>query len=337
MTQSPKPKHKSLNAQAWKVWVTGLSLSQKKEENGIRKGANRTKQFAREMATRWPGPEAGANTSSSTEDPAADRLSRISSDASLISIDEEDGHLSPPPLNPSRTPPPHPWDGFLGLSPKTWAKRILSSPGDQAVPPSKRKRTLRTTAGEVSVRPGQSLQLSGFHDELYKLSDCNIYIPITAFTLKALTKFMEEGDTMKKVKLDDKVRVVNLLWLPDERSTEIWEWRQGRDNFLRFAAKIGDQSYVKRWFDHFQWFLDLEDFDDNWQAIRETDIILRKHYHSEPFEFDPAFYHLKYLEVRMKRGSKSRAESRAETELRAAEASMLLAQVESLFNDFQSQ
>ncbi|TFK48665.1 hypothetical protein OE88DRAFT_1737453 [Heliocybe sulcata] len=189
-------------------------------------------------------------------------------------------------------------------------------------------------AGEVLVRPGQSLQLSGFHDKLYNLADHNIYLPITAFTLKSLTKFMEAGSTMKKVKLESKVRVVDLFWLPDERYMEIWEWCQGRDNFLCFAA--GDDSYIKHWFKHFQWFLDLEDFEDNWVTIRETDVLLQKRYHAQPFEFEPAFCHMKYLEVLMKSGSKSGADSRSEVDMKVAEASALLLQAKSLFNNLQS-
>ncbi|TFK47767.1 hypothetical protein OE88DRAFT_1647543 [Heliocybe sulcata] len=247
--------------------VSSLSLSQRREENGIRKAANSIKQSIQEVAASRQGPDTAADASTGTQDPAgdADWLSSVSSDMSLISIKEDDAlDGRTPPLPSLSKMPPLPPRGFMGLSPKTWAKCILSSPDNVSVPVSKRKHTLCMMAGEVSVRPGESLQLSGFHDELYNLSDHNIYMLITVFTLKSLRKFMKEGSSMKKVKLDN------------------------------------------------------------------------KRYHSELFEFNPAFYHLKYLEVCMNIRLRLGDNSRMEGDSKVVEANVLLLQTKSFLNSLQS-
>ncbi|TFK53196.1 hypothetical protein OE88DRAFT_1734140 [Heliocybe sulcata] len=197
-------------------------------------------------------------------------ISPASSVESLIDIpDEEDA--------PSRPSTPKNGNKFqaamhmlVSLSPTVFdsivgfisSKRKAPDDADLDEVSELKKLKLFTTEGETKITPGATLA--------------------------------EEGDTMPRRKLASKISIIDISQFKDESLLTKDEFREAIDGAMMVFAALGDASYIRRWDDHWTWFLNLPDFGDNFDAVLACDIELRHEYRTSPFKFDPIHYNTRY-------------------------------------------
>ncbi|KZT24170.1 hypothetical protein NEOLEDRAFT_444202 [Neolentinus lepideus HHB14362 ss-1] len=323
------PKHKSTDPSAWSLWLSSLSAQDKSTQNDMRNKANEFKK--QQLALLDTEGEGGADASGSSAG-AGRTLSRVSSFASMISMppDGDDtqggGGVPAPPAPPARpqTPPRQISLSSMG-SPSRWSpvtklameiakdrtslldylskkRSVEEKPAEEDEDNSrvpKKMRALRTTDEEIPSEPGAPSGLDAFHEEIKILFWNKQYLPISLFIFDELNRFMVGADLMPKRKLDNKMRILDLsaIDLTDEHSLTTGQWREAVDNYIRFCKLVGAEDFVQRWQEHFNWFIRLPAFEKQWPSIRETDIALRRQYRTRPFQFNPAAYQMKHLEI----------------------------------------
>ena len=218
--------------------------------------------------------------------------------SSLITVSSEGS--SAPPRFPFRSPSPKSF--FASI----FSKRDRDLEMDNS-PEAKEKRRRRDTTKEVPMTPGVPTAI-GFHSYHFELCKYEIYIPLSLFTNANLRIINRDSSSLTLKKINPKTAGSKP---PQVLDTAHFEKRYGREeelshqawieaarNYVRFAAETGvggeGGDWHKRWDDHFGFLESRVDAVENFPAILELDIRLRKDYNVTPFVYEPAWYEREY-------------------------------------------
>jgi hypothetical protein len=195
------------------------------------------------------------------------------------------------------------------LSPDSVKDLLRSIPGiggrdkrarDEA-PESEGRRQAKRIREEIALRPGMSLPIV-FHDLLHDLVRFGVYIPLSLFTSPNLEILNSSHATVLMRKTNP---IVQGGKEPRILDSEAFESAHGREldldrgqfteaarNYVTFLELVhgADSEIVQRWHSHFGFFERAEHAQENFPAIRATDVALRKMYSTQPFVFDPPLY-----------------------------------------------
>ncbi|TFK78165.1 hypothetical protein K466DRAFT_571011, partial [Polyporus arcularius HHB13444] len=134
------------------------------------------------------------------------------------------------------------------------------------------------------------------------------HVPLSAF-LKSEIERINDGK-VKSSKVDSRnnltMYILDLSGCPNERTLDPDQWRDAWSNLLKIMDRVVRPREAERWLTHFEYLYDLEWFRDEFQAVLEFDVDLRKSWFLEdpnnksPFVVGDGDYLRELGEVRLR-------------------------------------
>ncbi|KAJ7724530.1 hypothetical protein B0H16DRAFT_1472383 [Mycena metata] len=164
-----------------------------------------------------------------------------------------------------------------------------------------KKGAKRAKRPEVIIKAGMATPIV-FDLLIHELYNLDIYAPLSLFTDKNLEYVNSNTSTITLRKLNptsSSDKRINILDMVTFESSVLWEadldrvqFGEAADNFTTFIlAKEGPGSaYAVCWGCHFEVFSEVEDTQNVFAAILETEIFLRKKYYTQPIAYTHTFY-----------------------------------------------
>ncbi|KAJ6522563.1 hypothetical protein B0H19DRAFT_1086021 [Mycena capillaripes] len=136
-----------------------------------------------------------------------------------------------------------------------------------------------------------------YHQYLHDLRKHHVYVPLSLFTSPSLDFISSNAPTLEMMKTNtpysgkEQVRLLSTAALEKaclkEEDMDRGQWQEASRNFIGFVGGIeGEDSAAQvRWDSHFAYFEKSNGAEKNFPAILKADIMLRRHYNSQPFIF----------------------------------------------------
>jgi hypothetical protein len=138
---------------------------------------------------------------------------------------------------------------------------------------------------------------------VHVITKAKIHIPLTLLTLASLRKIHLDPSCIKMKKglilEDPKMSVMDTSTFPAESTLPADRFYEAYSNFLKMMALIADEATIKRFVEHQDFCLSCDEFSDDWHAVLNFNIeIRRKFFNSQSFR-DPDAYMQRWNEIKI--------------------------------------
>ncbi|KAG1876017.1 hypothetical protein C8R48DRAFT_768863 [Suillus tomentosus] len=138
---------------------------------------------------------------------------------------------------------------------------------------------------------------------IINLAKAKIHVPLTLLTLASLRKIHLDPSCVKMKKglvLDDpKMSVMDTLTFPTESTLPADRFYEAYSNFLKMMALVADKATIKRFIKHRDFCLSRDEFSDDWNAVLNFNIEIRRKFFNAQSFHDPSTYMQRWNEIKI--------------------------------------